>query len=134
MTLLDQIPARFRDVRYNGERPPLAGAGFVDGANCQHFAYELLRQFGRDVPDLWSSDLWESPVSARVTAPFEPLDLLLFNRTSDPYGAHLAVYVGDNHAIHLSRKVGHPVAWRIEAFLALPEYAVLIGGKRYPQS
>lgn len=132
MTLLDHVPARFRDVRYNGERSPNAGAGFADGANCQHFAYELLRHFGRTVPDLWSSDLWESAASLRVTMPFEPLDLLLFNRSPDPYGAHLAVAVGDGQAIHLSRKVGHPVVWRIEEFHALPEYAVLIGGKRYP--
>jgi cell wall-associated NlpC family hydrolase len=131
MSLLDQIPSRFRTVRYNRERPPLAGAGFAEGANCQHFAYELLRHFGRDVPDLWSSDLWDSAASIRVSAPFEPLDLLLFNRTPDPYGAHLAVYAGDGQAIHLSRKVGHPVVWRIEEFLTLPEYAVLIGGKRY---
>ena len=131
--LLDQIPPHFLEVRYNSDRPPLAGAGFANGANCQHFAYELLRHFGRTVPDLWSSDLWDSPESIRVTAPFEPLDLLLFNRTSEPYGAHLAVCVGDGQALHLSRKVGHPVVWEIEAFLALPEYAVLIGGKRYPE-
>jgi cell wall-associated NlpC family hydrolase len=129
--MLDQLPLQFRDVRYNGERSPQAGAGFGDGANCQHFAYELLRHFGRTVPDLWSSDLWESPGSARVAAPFEPLDLLLFNRTPDPYGAHLAVFVGDGQAIHLSRKVGLPVVWPVEDFLKLPEYAVLIGGKRY---
>ena len=129
--LLDQIPAQFWNIRYNGDRPPRLGAGLADGANCQHFAYELLRHFGRTVPDLWSSDLWDSPASARVRAPFEPLDLLLFNPTHDAYGAHLAVYVGEGQALHLSRKVGHPVVWPIEDFLKLPEYAVLIGGKRY---
>lgn len=129
--LLDQIPPQFWDVRYNGDRTPEAGAGFGAGANCQHFAYEFLRHFGRTLPDLWSSELWESPASTRVTAPFEPLDLLLFNRTPNPYGAHLAVFVGEGQALHLSKKVGHPAVWRLEQFLALPEYSVLIGGKRY---
>jgi len=129
--LLDQVPPRFWQVHYNGDRSPQLGAGLDSGANCQHFAYELLRHFGRVAPDLWSSDLWESPASIRVTGPFEPLDLLLFNRTPDPYGAHIAVFVGDGQALHLSRKVGRPVVWRIEQFPELPEYAVLIGGKRY---
>ncbi len=129
---LDEIPARFWTVHYNGDRPPSVGAGFADGANCQHFAYELLRHFGRRVPDLWSSDLWDSSVSTRVAGPFEPLDLLLFNRTPDPYAAHLAVFVGDGNALHLSRMVGRPIVWPIERFLALPQYAVLIGGIRYP--
>lgn len=118
---MDRLPPQFREVAYNGDRHPEAGAGFARGANCQHFAYELLRHFGRSVPDLWSSELWHHAGSARVEAPFAPLDLLLFNRTADPYAAHLAVFLGEGEAVHLSKRVGRPVVWEIEQFLELPE-------------
>lgn len=132
-SIIHDIPAHFWDVPYDGARVPAAGTGLAAGANCQHFAYELLRHFGRTVEDLRSSELWDSAGSLRVEAPFEPLDLLLFNPTSDAYGAHIAVFTGDGEAIHLSKRVGKPAVWRIEQFLELPEYCVLIGGKRYPR-
>jgi cell wall-associated NlpC family hydrolase len=131
-SILEQLPAYFWDVPYDGSRIPTAGTGLASGANCQHFAYELLRHFGRQVEDLRSSELWESTASLRVEAPFEPLDLLLFSPGEETYGAHVAVYTGDGAAIHLSKRVGKPAMWRIEQFLELPEYRVLIGGKRYP--
>lgn len=58
------------------------------------------------------------------------LDLLLFNRTPDPYGAHIALYLGEGRAIHLSKQVGRPAEWSLEEFAQLPEYSVLIGAKR----
>jgi hypothetical protein len=131
-SILGDIPALFWDVTYDGRRVPMAGSGLAVGANCQHFAYELLRHFGREPEDLRSSELWDSAASLRVEPPFEPLDLLLFNPGEDAYGAHIAVFTGDGEAIHLSRRVGKPAVWRIEQFLELPEYRVLIGGKRYP--
>lgn len=131
-SIVGDIPAQFWEVPYNAQRVPAAGSGLAGGANCQHFAYELLRRFGRTVEDLRSSELWASVASQRVEAPFEPLDLLLFNSGEDAYGAHVAVFAGEGTAIHLSKRLGRPAVWRIEQFLELPEYRVLIGGKRYP--
>lgn len=61
---------------------------------------------------------------------FQPLDLLLFGKTSDAFGAHVAVHVGEGRAIHLSRAVGLPVEWAIEDFATYENYRVLIGAKR----
>ncbi len=49
-----KIPREFMSVRYVGKCYPGATGvvGIKDGANCQQFAYELLRHFGRRVPDL----------------------------------------------------------------------------------
>ena len=100
------------------------------GANCQNFAYEILRHFGLHVPYLRSSNLWED--AEHTTIPQEPrtLDLLLFNRTEKPWGAHVALHVGDDQAIHLAKKIGSPVVWPVARFHELPEYRVLVGVKR----
>jgi len=129
------VPARFFDVEYNAERypgaPSVVGADLLHGgANCQLFAYELLRANGLCPPALRSSELWSDEAATEVVHEFEPLDLLLFNRTPDAYGAHVAVYVGDGRAIHLSRSVGRAAIWTIDEFLATPEYRCLIGAKR----
>lgn len=127
------IPDRFWQVPYNATHYPGASgiSGLEGGANCQLFAYELLRSFGRDLPPLRSSDLWnDTDHTAVVAGEIEPLDLLLFNRTTDPYGAHIAVALGGGQAIHLSRRVGTPVVWPFARFLEEPDYAVLIGAKR----
>ena len=59
-----EIPKKFMEVRYAGERYPgaIGVAGVEEGANCQQFAYELVRYFGIQVPDLRSSDLWADEV------------------------------------------------------------------------
>ena len=125
------IPDRFWHVPYNAARFPGEAGGLDGGANCQFFAYELLRAFGISMPPFRSSELWHDTVHcARVSEAFEPLDLLLFNRTADPYGAHVALFLGDARAIHLSQRVGLPAIWTIDHFLTEPDYSVLIGGKR----
>jgi len=65
-----------------------------------------------------------------VTDALAPLDLLLFNKTKDPYGAHVAVYTGNEQAIHLCQEIGKPALWTLEEFQRRPRYAVLIGAKR----
>lgn len=60
----------------------------------------------------------------------QPLDLLLFNRNDDPYGAHVAVYAGAGQVLHLAKSVGRPAIWSLGAFAARDEYRVLLGGKR----
>jgi cell wall-associated NlpC family hydrolase len=90
----------------------------------------LVRHFGRTVPDFRSSELWEDEEHTTRVTELEPLDILLFNKTGDAYGAHVAVYLGDDQAIHLSRRCGHPEIWPLTQFLERPEYRVYIGAKR----
>jgi cell wall-associated NlpC family hydrolase len=127
MTLL-QVPARFLDVPYDGAR--FAVADIAPGANCQAFAYALLRHFGRAICDMRSSELWEDTAqTARVTE-LQPLDLLLFAATPDPYGAHIGVYLGEGQVIHLSKRVGKPAIWPLDRFAREEGYKVFIGAKR----
>jgi hypothetical protein len=127
------IPMRFHHVRYNGARYPGAEGvvGTGGGANCQQFAYELIRHFGFAPPDYRSSELWEDERHTQpVVGELAPCDLLLFNRTSTAWGAHVAVYLGSKLAIHLSQRAGVPVIWKIEDFSSRPEYACFIGARR----
>lgn len=126
------IPAHLLTVRYNaGVHPGVAHpADLSTGANCQVFAYELLAHFGIAFPPLRSSELWADTEHSRVVTEFQPLDLLLFGKTADAFGAHVAVHVGEGRAIHLSRAVGLPVEWAVEDFATYENYRVLIGAKR----
>jgi hypothetical protein len=92
--------------------------------------YEILQQFGFAIPPLRSSELWADTKYTRVVGEYEPLDLLLFNRTGEAWGAHVALVVGDNQAIHLCASEGRPVIWSLAEFALRPEYACLLGGKR----
>jgi cell wall-associated NlpC family hydrolase len=127
-----EIPPRFFDTTYDGTRYPGARgvSGLEDGANCQQFAYELLRHFGRKISDFRSSELWSDTTDTERVENLEPLDLLLFNNTDEAYGAHVAVYLGDGFAIHLAKSVGKPAIWPVAAFQEKPEYSVFIGAKR----
>jgi hypothetical protein len=48
-----EIPERFLAIRYNGDHYPGAPGviGLIGGANCQRYAYEILRHFGLQIPD-----------------------------------------------------------------------------------
>jgi cell wall-associated NlpC family hydrolase len=128
------LPLSFLRVPYVAARYPGAPGvrGLEGGANCQQFAYELLRHFGRRIGDFRSRELWldtEETVRVSLEA-LEPLDLLLFNRTQEPYGAHVAVYVGEGQVVHLCKEVGRPVVWNLEEFARRPQYRTLVGAKR----
>ncbi|MCB8903930.1 MULTISPECIES: hydrolase [unclassified Streptomyces] len=129
------LPAEFWTVRYDGSRFPGSAAvaarpGLAAGANCQVFAYEVLRHFGLAAPDLRSSELWsDTGVTAHVPVA-RPLDLVLFNSTADAYGAHVGVHVGDDAILHLCAEVGHPAVWGPADFAARERYAVRLGAKR----
>jgi hypothetical protein len=127
------VPTILLEVRYNGRRVP-GSAGprdLSDGANCQVFAYALLRHHGVELPPFRSSELWaDTEHTAMVAPPYEPLDLLLFNSTANAFGAHVAVCVNSTEAIHLSKRVGRPVIWPIARFAAETEYEILIAAKR----
>ncbi|MFZ0659535.1 MAG: hypothetical protein WAM05_12495 [Candidatus Binataceae bacterium] len=126
------IPRKFLRVQYNGACYPGAPNlhGLAQGANCQHFAYELLRHFGRAMPNLRSSDLWSDTRFTRRVVRLLPLDLLLFNRTRRAWGAHLAVYLGRGRAIHLSKQLGTPAVWTLEDFAEHEPYRLCLGAKR----
>lgn len=126
------VPPEFLRVPYRGDRYPRApgGSRLADGANCQEFAYALLRHFGRRIGDLRSSNLWNDCVYTKHVEQLEPLDLLLFNKAADPFGAHVSVYLGEGKAIHLAKKIGNPATWPLEEFQCHPEYAKYIGAKR----
>lgn len=129
------IPDWSFDVKYNyNVNPENPETDLLKtGSNCQVFAYELLRLNGKNVPNLWSDQMWNDrefsyPVDKY---PFEPLDLLFFNRTSNLHGAHVGIYIGNNEVIHNSRKVGNVSIWKLEDFKSIDKYKVLIGGKRF---
>jgi len=127
-----RIPRRFFRVRYDGRRGPgSAGVRCLGaGANCQRFAYEMLRHYGREIRDFRSSELWaDTRITRRVTR-LRPLDLLLFNRTRRAWGAHVAVYLGSGMAIHLCKAVGRPAVWSLDEFAACARYRVFLGAKR----
>lgn len=126
------IPPYFLNVCYNGAHYPCSANtnGLEGGANCQQFAYELLRHFGWRIPNLRSRELWEDTVHTQRVEHLQPLDLLLWNKTADPYGAHVGVYVGDGQAIHLSRENGHPVIEPLAQLVQNPLYCVFVGAKR----
>jgi len=126
------LPAHFLTIRYNAAIHPGVAhpTDLSTGANCQVFAYALLAHFGISFPPLRSSELWADTEHSCVVTEFQPLDLLLFGKTADAFGAHVAVCVGEGRAVHLSRAVGLPVEWPIEDFAAHENYRVPIGGKR----
>lgn len=124
------IPPQFRDVPYNAEHFPGAGtSGLEDGANCQQYAYSVLRYFGFVIPDFRSSELWEDTLHTRVSPAMQPFDLVLLNREPRAYGAHVGLCVGDGLILHLSRGIGMPALETLAEMQARPEYSHLIGCK-----
>ncbi|MEU7410025.1 MULTISPECIES: hydrolase [Streptomyces] len=104
--------------------------GLERGANCQLFAYEVLRHFGLAVPALRSSELWADTQSTARVPVAQPLDLMLFNATDDAYGAHVGVMVGEGRVLHLCAEAGRPAVWGMTEFATRRRYRVLIGIKR----
>jgi hypothetical protein len=130
-----ELPDSFWEVRYVGARYPgspavLARPGLADGANCQLFAYEVLRHFGYDPPDLRSSELWDDTAATQEVAVPRPLDLVLVNSSKDAWGAHVGVWADDGRVLHLCAETGRPALWSLEMFAARPSYRELVGYKR----
>ncbi len=65
----------------------------------------------------------------RVSDP-QPLDIVLFQKDAEPYGAHVGVVVSDDGVLHLCNEVGQPVVWGWSEFSDRPRYSVTIGFKR----
>jgi len=132
MTQLFEIPPRFVNVHYDGLRIPDVEnqSDLTLGANCQLYAYELLRYFGKHPPSLRSSELWRDNAYTKETKTYKTLDLMLYNKTPQAYGAHVGVYVGDGRILHLSYAIGYPVIQKHTALLSQAKYACFIGAKR----
>lgn len=132
---LAALPPAFRETAYVGERHPGAPGvdGVVGGANCQQYAYEVLRLFGYDMPPLLSSDLWDDDTTTAVVpagGAAQRFDLILFGETREAHGAHVGLYLGDAQVLHLSYYVGRPAIWSLRQFAEHPKYQHLIGIKR----
>jgi lipoprotein Spr len=124
------VPARFLRVHYNGAAHPLAKfCGLTHGANCQRFVFELLKHFGYEIAPMRSSELYADRIYTRRVSRVRPLDILMFNRDENPWGAHLALYLGDGRATHLAKAIGHPVVWNLQDF-DCERYRVLVAIKR----
>jgi hypothetical protein len=78
---------------------------WLDGSNCQRFAYGVLALFGLACPPLWSSDLWDDRAATAVVRDPDPLDLMLYNRTADPFSAHVAVWMAPGEILHLHKSI-----------------------------
>ncbi len=127
------IPPAFWGVTYDGARYPGAAGveGVARGANCQQFAYELLRHDGFIISNMRSSELWADLVdTVHALPPYQPGDLLLFHSRPDAWGAHVAVSLGGDEAVHLAKHVGRPAIWALADFAAHPLYTHFIGAKR----
>jgi cell wall-associated NlpC family hydrolase len=134
-TLAEQLPEAFADVEWVGERFPGAPevSGIEGGANCQQYAYTVLAQFGLQVPPLRSSELWTDARLHTVTGDEQALDLVLYAPTSDPYGAHVGVVVGDDAILHLCAELNHPAVWSERDFAQREHYGCRIGARRLTQ-
>jgi len=129
----DMIPDYFWQIRYDQNHDPNTPTlpSLFESPNCQNFAYALLKHFGFEISPFRSSSLWQDSNETQVVSDnLRPLDLLLFNRTENPWGAHVALYLGEDRAIHLSKKQSEPVIWPLARFPELAEYQILIGAKR----
>jgi hypothetical protein len=113
-------------LRPGSDTPP----SWLHGSDCQRFAYGVLGLFGLACPPLWSSDLGDDRAATAVVRDPEPLDLMLYNRTADPFSAHVAVWMAPGEILHLCHEIGAPVSWPPAMFAARPRYATLIGLKR----
>lgn len=47
----------------------------------------------------------------------KPFDLVLVHKVPDPWGAHVAVYLGRGLVLHLSKKIGEPVIESLQSMM-----------------
>jgi murein DD-endopeptidase / murein LD-carboxypeptidase len=126
------IPERFQNVVYDPKCHPGAPGvrGVERGANCQQYAYEFVRAFGFIIPDLRSSDLWADIVSTQYSNQPKRFDVVLVHNAPDPWGAHVGVYLGNGHVLHLSKEIGAPAIESLQSMMRRAQYGYLIRFKR----
>lgn len=126
------IPSHFFDIPYKGSAVP--GIPIEDirsGANCQVFAYEVLRLNGKPIlPPFRSSELWADEAHTFQVDHIQPLDLILIHSKPAAFGAHVGVAVSSYEILHLSKNNGFAKVEKLADLLLQPQYAYLIGVKR----
>ncbi|MEF0944039.1 hypothetical protein [Rhizobium sp. BR 362] len=125
------IPQRFWHVAYNGDHYPGAPGlmGLEGGANCQYYAYTILRHFGFGIPDFRPSELWADRTFTHVSPAMLPFALVLVHSKPTSFGAHVGLCLGEGLILHLSRNVGVPAIETLEELQDRDEYRHLIGIK-----
>jgi len=98
--------------------------------NDQVVSFQPLTTSLKCLPFTSSARRLPSIHTARVTAAPEPLDLVLFNDSSDAQGAHLGVWMSPDQILHLCPEVGVPAVWTPETFRAATRYSKVVGAKR----
>jgi len=126
------IPERFQKVLYDHKRYPGAPGlqGVARGANCQRYAYEFVRAFGFVIPDYRSSELWADTAHSKFSKRPKRFDLVLVHNVPEVWGAHVGVYLGNGHVLHLSKKIGAPAIESLQSMMRRAQYRFLLGFKR----
>lgn len=128
-----KIPKHFFTILYNPKKHPVnTDIGDASkGANCQLFVYSLLNYFGFDIPFRYRSDeLWKDNLYTIHVQELKPFDILFFNKTQNPFAAHLGLYLSPKKIIHLSKIMQYPVVWDFEDFRQHNQYKCYLGAKR----
>jgi len=127
-----KIPNSFQNVKYQSNRIPGVEnqSDLSLGANCQVFAYELLKANGLNPSNDRSSELWADESYSKKVTKFEALDILLYSEKGESYGAHVGVYLGSGKIIHLSLENGIPQIIEHLEMLQNPKYRCFVGAKR----
>ncbi len=127
------IPKRFENVEYNGTRIPgvKEQENLRLGANCQLFAYELLKEMKKELPNFRSSDLWEDNIyTIKIENNFIQFDIILYHYKPEAYGAHIALYLEAGKVLHLSKENKIPMIEAHNSMLNQEKYRYCIGVKR----
>jgi hypothetical protein len=129
---IDGWPEKIWSIPYSPLASPseTGAVSWFDGSNCQRFAYEILKLFGLNCPPLRSSNLWREEGATAIVVRPEPLDLVFFGAGSNPYGAHIGVWMASDEVLHLCKEIGIPSVWPMAEFAKRPRYKTVIGFKR----
>ena len=128
-----KIPNWIMDIKYNSKVFPNWEKHdyILNWANCQVYAYEILRYNWKHVPDLRSSEMWEDINYSKKVNKYTPLDLLFFNKNAESWWAHVWLYIWNNKVIHNTNKTWWVEIWDLELFKEYDEYKVLLWWKRF---
>lgn len=115
--------------------PGVTGAADLNGgANCQSYAFAMLRLFGVAIPPHRSSELFVDPNLAHVSvSDATTLDLVLFSDYEEAWGAHVALCLNSSELVHLSADVGRPSIWTWTDFAVRMRYSTVVAVLRSKQ-
>ena len=128
----DGWPSGLWRVPYTPSAVPGAAmpSSWLDGSNCQRFAYGVLGLFGQQVPPLRSSELLADQSAWLTIDDPLPLDLVLYSHGGEAFGAHVGVWFDNDSILHLCAEAGRPAVWSASDFVARARYAHVVGFKR----